>query len=60
MAPRATFYPKPETNFTGFNTVDLRLCPTYKMDLQKGVFIKVVIRIMTDPIISVNDILLVM
>ena len=28
MTPRATFYPKPETNF---NTADLWLSPTYKM-----------------------------
>ena len=31
MTPRATFYPKPETNFTGFNTAHLRLCPAFKM-----------------------------
>ena len=29
--PWATFYPKPETNFTGFNMVQsLQFCPTYK------------------------------
>ena len=33
MTARATFYSKPETNFTGFNTAHLRLCPTYKMAL---------------------------
>ena len=31
MTTRATFYPKPKANFTGFNTADLRLCPTYKI-----------------------------
>ena len=32
MTSRATFYLKPETDFAGFNTVDLRLCrPTYKI-----------------------------
>ena len=31
MTPRATFYPKLETNFTDFHTVDLRFCPTYKI-----------------------------
>ena len=31
MTPRATFYPKLETNFTDFNTADLQLNPTYKM-----------------------------
>ena len=33
MKPRAKFYPKPETNFTGFNTADLRLSLTYKIVL---------------------------
>ena len=28
---RATFYPKSETNSTGFNTADLRLSPSYNM-----------------------------
>ena len=31
MTPRATFYPKAETNFTGFITPDLGLCPTGNM-----------------------------
>ena len=33
MTPRATFYPKLETIFTDFHTVDLRFCPTYKIAL---------------------------
>ena len=33
MTPRSTFYPKLETNFTDFHTVDLQFCPTYKMAL---------------------------
>ena len=30
MTPRATFYPKPKTNFTGFNTADLLALPHIK------------------------------
>ena len=33
MTPRATLYPKPETNFISFNNADLRICFTYKMVL---------------------------
>ena len=32
--PRATFYPKLETNSAGFNNADLWPCPTYKMALR--------------------------